>query len=341
MTAQSALSENRQKPTNATADLFRPVEILPVAAGTARPFWSVMVPTYNRERYLEETLRGILAQVQEPQRMQLCVVDNATTTFDVPALLKRLAGDRMEYFRHPVNIGGIRNINACFAQSRGRWVHVLHDDDLVLPGFYHAFEKLIEQHPDAGLLVGPVLCMNETGFTNWVWAPKADSAGPIENFLISQATGNHAPTQSAVFPRSTLERVGGYAEGLVFTPDWEMAFRAASCGPVCTVALPYAVQRAHVGSDTSKLMRGQRHLEESRLLIDELCRRLPPGQQAKLPKRRYQILGDQATTFASSFTTAAEFKHRMQHLLYAMRWDPSLGRLRQIVWALKDRLLKH
>jgi GT2 family glycosyltransferase len=319
-------------PDLSNLERFRPAAVAPVPDdGRPRPFWSVMVPTYNREEYLAQAVGGILAQDPGPDRMQLCVVDNATTTFDVPALLRRLAGDRIEYVRHPANIGGIRNINACFRHSRGHWVHVLHDDDGVLPGFYRAYERAIERHPDAALVCGPVLGINEVGFATGIGLPPATAAGPIDDFLLHQATANTVPTPTVVVPRWVYERVGGYAEGLAFTPDWELAFRAATCGPAVTVDRPYAAYRWHAGSDTSKLIRGTRHLAESTALIDELCRRLSPEQRDRLPARRYRFVADAASHYAATLTASGDRAARAAHLAWAWRLDPVRGRLRALL----------
>jgi len=52
----------------------------------ARPFWSVMIPTYNpRADYLEETLHSVLQQNPGPKQMQIEVVDDCSPGMDVVA----------------------------------------------------------------------------------------------------------------------------------------------------------------------------------------------------------------------------------------------------------------
>jgi cellulose synthase/poly-beta-1,6-N-acetylglucosamine synthase-like glycosyltransferase len=51
----------------------------PLISGTeglgTRPYWSVMIPTYNpRANYLEETLNKVLQQDPGPEQMQIEVV---------------------------------------------------------------------------------------------------------------------------------------------------------------------------------------------------------------------------------------------------------------------------
>lgn len=314
-------------------DRFKPFTVPMTPAEAARPFWSVMVPTFNREAYLRETLESVLAQDPGPERMQLAVVDNATTTHDVPALLRDLAGERIEYHRHPVNIGGIANINAAIGLSRGRWIHILHDDDIVLPGFYVAMERAIATHAGATLFMCPILGIDEQGAVTGLSNPNTGHAGTIDDFLVRQVTANCAPTQSLVVPRAVYEQVGGYATGLKFTPDWEFAFRAAAAGSAVTLKLPLAAARWHGGSDTSQLIRSDRHLVEMKATIDELAGRLSPDQRAELPERRYLFPATAATHYASLLTADEDRAAQDRNLKWAYDLDPTPGRFRRRLMA--------
>src|SRR5437879_1253487 len=110
-------------------------KIPPPPPGT-RPMWSVMIPTYNRLTYLEQALRSALDQDPGPEQMQIGVVDNCSTEVDTEAFIRKIAGDRIEFYRNPQNVGTYLNCNQCIVHARGQWVHILHDDDAVLPGFY-------------------------------------------------------------------------------------------------------------------------------------------------------------------------------------------------------------
>ena len=71
-----------------------------------RPFWSVMIPTYNpSEKYLEETLRCVLSQDPGVEQMQIEIVDDCSPKVDVAALVRQIAGDRVGVYRSPINQG--------------------------------------------------------------------------------------------------------------------------------------------------------------------------------------------------------------------------------------------
>ena len=109
------------------------------------PLLTIATPTRNRERYLAELLPELTRQcdVVDPQgsTVELLVSDNASTdgTWHV---LSRMAADhpRVVVRRHEVNIGGERNFIFCVRQSRGSYVWLFGDDDLLEP---HAVSALL------------------------------------------------------------------------------------------------------------------------------------------------------------------------------------------------------
>ena len=53
-------------------------QIDPIAEDSGRPFWSVMLPTYNCTAIFEQTLRSVLEQDPGPDQMQIAVVDDCS-----------------------------------------------------------------------------------------------------------------------------------------------------------------------------------------------------------------------------------------------------------------------
>ena len=96
-----------------------------------------MIPTYKaRADYLEETLKSVLQQDPGPAQMQIELVDDCSPDGAPVELVRRIAGDRIAVHREPANNGLAGIWNRCIERARGEWVHILHQDDIVLPGFY-------------------------------------------------------------------------------------------------------------------------------------------------------------------------------------------------------------
>src|SRR6267378_4467279 len=116
------------------------IRVLPV--DDDRPFWSVMIPTYNpRADYLKETLKSVLQQDPGPDQMQIEVIDDGSSDDTASEVTRRIGAGRVTFHRELENRGLANAWNRCIERARGHWVHILHQDDIVLPGFYDALRK--------------------------------------------------------------------------------------------------------------------------------------------------------------------------------------------------------
>src|SRR5450432_3794920 len=127
-----------------------PPFIAPIRHSPERPVWSVMIPSYNCSDYLRKTILSVLAQDPGVDKMQIEVVDDHSLDDDVEALVAEIGKGRVKFFRQESNVGSLRNFETCLNRSVGEWVHILHGDDLVNPGFYTEIEGLFQQFPNAG-----------------------------------------------------------------------------------------------------------------------------------------------------------------------------------------------
>jgi glycosyltransferase involved in cell wall biosynthesis len=100
-----------------------------------KPLLTIAVPTYNRARFLTENLDTLFDQLVAEERVELILSDNACTD-GTPALIQeyRQRGLQLRYLRNETNLGPDGNILQCFEQARGKYVWVLGDDDIVVPG---------------------------------------------------------------------------------------------------------------------------------------------------------------------------------------------------------------
>jgi glycosyltransferase involved in cell wall biosynthesis len=139
------------RPRPIDSSLIAPaIGVLPVNGD--RPFWSVMIPTYNgRADYLEETLRSVLQQDPGPDQMQIHVIDDASPNGAPTEFIRKLARKRVTVHCEPRNLELAGIWNRCIERARGKWVHILHQDDLVFPGFYQSLRSGIEKFPQKSL----------------------------------------------------------------------------------------------------------------------------------------------------------------------------------------------
>jgi GT2 family glycosyltransferase len=107
---------------------------------------SIIVPVFNGERYLRESLDSILAQTYP--RTEVLVMDDASTD-STPAIAASY-GDRVKYHRQETNRGIYGNANDGIAMARGEYIAVYHADDIYDPNIVQREVAFLEQFPEAG-----------------------------------------------------------------------------------------------------------------------------------------------------------------------------------------------
>jgi glycosyltransferase involved in cell wall biosynthesis len=298
-----------------------PIE--PVAADVFRPFWSVMIPTYKRLTYLGRALQSVLDAGEGDQRMQIEVVDNCTPGPDMEALVRSVGGGRVKFHRNARNLGMAANWNACARRATGHWVHILHDDDMVMPGFYPACARLIERYPTVSMVNGPAIVADARDRAIGTTSVMAEEEGLVPDFARRMATTNHVSPPSVVIPRRVYEELGGYREDLQFAPDWEMFFRVGAAGAVVTTALPHSVYRRHAENESSVLAAAGVNITEFMPLVDLLCNRLPASERERIWPRRYDGVAMAAGYFAGELARLGHWRLSLGQRLWAVRLRPS------------------
>jgi glycosyltransferase involved in cell wall biosynthesis len=96
----------------------------------AAPFFSVVIPLYNRADIVGDTIRSV--QAQDWQDFEIVIIDDGSR--DNPASVIEAIGDaRVRYIRQD-NAGGGAARNRGIEEARGRHIAFLDSDDLFLPG---------------------------------------------------------------------------------------------------------------------------------------------------------------------------------------------------------------
>ena len=119
----------------------------------SRPLLTIAIPTWNRSRFLAESLEALRPQLVGLSQVELCIYDNASPD-DTTAVVQRFqsSGMPIDYRRQPTNIGADANFADCFNTARGRYVWVLSDDDIVLPNALPRIVSLLEQDREFALV---------------------------------------------------------------------------------------------------------------------------------------------------------------------------------------------
>jgi glycosyltransferase involved in cell wall biosynthesis len=126
---------------------------------TGRPFFSVIMPVYNRAAVVGRAIRSCLAQ--EEVSFELIAVDDGSTD-DSVAAVKAFDDPRIRLMVHEQNRGPCPARNTAMAAARGEWFVFLDSDDELLPGALQTIQRrALAAPPDVGVL--RFMCVDEEG----------------------------------------------------------------------------------------------------------------------------------------------------------------------------------
>jgi GT2 family glycosyltransferase len=241
-----------------------------------RPFWSVMVPTYNpREDYLRTTIRSVLAACPQTGHIQLEVVDDCSPQGSPEGLVREFGHGQVRLHRESVNRGLAATWNQCIERAQGQWVHILHQDDLVLPGFYDQLRQAIARFPEAGIAFTRFAFINEDGHWTGLGAIENREIGLLSDAALRLAASQRIQCAAVVVRRDVYERIGGFRNDLFYALDWEMWARIAAHYPVLYIPEILAAYRVHSLSETERIKKAGNRLDDVRRCIEINFSRLP------------------------------------------------------------------
>ena len=198
------------------------------------PLVSIVTPSFNQARYLEETLRSVLEQ--DYPNLEYIVVDGASTDGSVEIIRKY--ADQLAWWVSEQDSGQAEAVNKGLSRATGEIVAWLNSDDYYLPGAISAAVSAFDKNPDVVLIYADMLAVDEHGETiNVLHYQQTD----LEDLLCFQIIGQPA----AFFRREALEGAGKLDSSYHFLLDHHLWLRIALQGRILHVAQTWAAARYH------------------------------------------------------------------------------------------------
>ena len=197
----------------------------------AEPFFSVMMPAYNAERYIALALDSILAQTFND--FELIVFDDFSKDRTYEIIKKYEAKDkRIKSFRNEKNMGNCYTRRLALNEMTGRYVAFLDSDDIWESKKLEKFARRLETaekdsvcvHSDAILIDADGCEMGQSFQQKFNTNNKPVEGNIFHEILLT----NWINMSSAVVDRKTLLEVGGFRPiSEMVADDWDMWVRFA------------------------------------------------------------------------------------------------------------------
>lgn len=205
---------------------------------------SAILATYNRARYIDETLESLLAQ-SVPLR-EIIVVDDGSTD-DTAERVARY-GHRIRYLRKE-NGGKSSALNLAIPHASGDWLWFFDDDDVALEDSVERRLAASAIDPAADVIISGQYIGSEDAqgrivARSRVDVPFAADAGLLLNVLKSFSFR----LQGMLVRRTCFDQVGFFDERYLRSQDYEMIVRLVRNFPSAVVPAPTFVWRNHFGT---------------------------------------------------------------------------------------------
>jgi GT2 family glycosyltransferase len=198
---------------------------------------SIITPSFNQASFLERTILSVLEQ--DHPDIEYLLADGGSTDGSLE-IIKRYA-DRLAWWISEKDQGQADAINKGFAHAHGEIIAWLNSDDYYLLGAVSAAVKMFEKVPQAGMIYGDMLAVDEFGRT--INTLKYHQLSLVD-LLCFQIIG-----QPAVFMRrSAFERAGGLDNNLHFLLDHQLWIRIAEQAGIVHVNETWAAARYHAAA---------------------------------------------------------------------------------------------
>gem|GEM_PF-739730 len=187
-----------------------------------RPLVSILVPTYNRARFLPDALRSALSQ--NYPHFEIVVVDDGSSD-ETPDTIKKFSDKRVRYVRKE-HSGAPATRNRCITEAKGEFLVWLDSDDMLEPVVLMSYADALAKSPDADVLYGDLIVtdahfrpIREVNYQDWY--------GRNGDLLANLLHSNCIPNPGTMVRKSLYEKFGMYDESFRRAHDYELWTRFA------------------------------------------------------------------------------------------------------------------
>jgi glycosyltransferase involved in cell wall biosynthesis len=236
------------------------------------PTVSVVIATYNFERFLARAIDSVLAQDYPIDAIEIIVVDDGSTD-GTPDLMRAYEG-RVRYIRKP-NGGHLSTFDRGIGEAIGDYIALLDGDDEWLPHKLREQVAVLEARPDLGLVHGDMRVVDEDGRVLASSFFAESRIVNVEGDLLWSLVRQNSITTSAVLVRASLRERFHPIPSWARVQDWWISVCVAEVAGIGCIRAPIVNYRRH-GSNINNGRQGRRRFELLR---------------AELPLRRHLLTG--------------------------------------------------
>lgn len=186
------------------------------------PLVSIVTPSFNQARFLEETILSVLNQ--EYPRTEYIIIDGGST--DGSREIIRRYADKLAWWVSEPDQGQTDALNKGFSHAQGEIFAWLNSDDTYLPGAVHNAVDCLSAQPQAAMVYADANLIDEQGKVIGKFPARQTD---LQHMLRGSV---HIPQQTTFFWARLWKQVGPLDPSFSFAMDYDLWIRLAKHGPL-------------------------------------------------------------------------------------------------------------
>jgi len=206
-----------------------------------KPLVSIVTPSFNQARYLEETIRSVLGQTYE--RIEYILIDGGSTDGSLEIIQKYT--DKVSYWVSEKDKGQTDAINKGFKAAHGSILAWLNSDDVYQPRAVSEAVAYLMDQPQVGMVYGDLDFVDENGQVIGRFPAAQTDLRRLRRGYV------HIPQPAAFFRAELWQHVAPLDDSFYFAMDYDLWVRLARLTELKYLpGNPWASFRLHSGAKT-------------------------------------------------------------------------------------------
>ncbi len=184
-----------------------------------QPYFSVILPVFNRRNKISEAIQSVLNQSYT--NWELLVIDDCSTD-DTANIILAYTDSRINYLKNLKNQGPAGSRNNGIKNAKGKIISFLDSDDQYFPDFLEkTFQVLKLVNPNVGFIWTGLEVIYSSGKKIELWVPEI-TVSPYYTFLKELRIGTNSGLS---IRKEVFDECGGFNESLTAAEDTELLLR--------------------------------------------------------------------------------------------------------------------
>ena len=204
------------------------------------PLVSIITPSFNQAKYLEETIQSVLNQTYPA--IEYIIIDGASQDGSLEIIKKY--SSRLATWMSESDRGQTDAINKGFALAKGEILAWLNSDDTLLPNAVEEAVAFLKSHPEIGMVYGDANYIDEKSRVIGKFPAAQTELSKLRRGYV------HIPQQASFFRKILWDKVGPLDPDFFFAMDYDLWVRIAGISKLKYLPRTWANFRLHADAKT-------------------------------------------------------------------------------------------